>query len=155
MSTEALKVTAYITRVKNGKPQLLVFKEQRYEHLGLQVPGGTVEAGETLEEAVLREIWEEAGLTELRLVSLLGESHYFFEKKQQHTRRAYFHLTVDECDDTFTYIVQGDGIDRGWVYHYSWIDVKQDAPPTLYNRLGDCLVKLSETLCVVGEEPLR
>jgi hypothetical protein len=35
------KVTAYITRTHLRKRQLLVFKEQGFEHLGFQVPGGT------------------------------------------------------------------------------------------------------------------
>lgn len=46
-----VKVTAYITAVRGGVRKLLVFEEEGYEHLGLQVPGGTVLEGESLERA--------------------------------------------------------------------------------------------------------
>ena len=39
---------------------------------GLGFPKGHVEAGETLEQAALREVAEETGLTELRIVKKLG-----------------------------------------------------------------------------------
>lgn len=48
------KVTAYITRQKEGRLQLLVFEEQVQEVIGLQVPGGNVETNEPLTETVCR-----------------------------------------------------------------------------------------------------
>jgi len=51
------KVTAFATR-KNGS-ELLVF---HHPTAGVQVPAGTVETGETLEEALVRELFEETGL---------------------------------------------------------------------------------------------
>lgn len=63
------KVSALITR-KNGSTQdLLVF---RHPTAGIQVPAGTVEAGESLEDAVFREIQEEAGITQVRLLKKLA-----------------------------------------------------------------------------------
>ena len=59
------KVYAYI--VKDHR--LLVFRHIQFPEAGLQVPGGTVEEGEPLEEAVLREATEESGLEGLRLVA--------------------------------------------------------------------------------------
>lgn len=43
------KVHAYITREKEGVMQLLVFKHRDIREAGIQVPGGTVDEGETLE----------------------------------------------------------------------------------------------------------
>ncbi len=43
------KVYAYITREKEGVMQLLVFKHRDIHEAGIQVPGGTVDEGETLE----------------------------------------------------------------------------------------------------------
>ncbi len=55
------KVTAYITRTgSDGLPQLLVF---RHPEAGVQLPAGTGEDGETSESSVLREAWEETGLS--------------------------------------------------------------------------------------------
>jgi ADP-ribose pyrophosphatase YjhB (NUDIX family) len=52
---------------------LLVFRHPDAPEAGIQVPAGTVEANERLENAVLREAFEETGLDNLMLVCLLGE----------------------------------------------------------------------------------
>lgn len=68
------KVLCYV--VRDGR--LLVFRhtEYSYEEVGIQVPAGTIEQGETPEEAALREAREETGLTEFRIVRKLGEADY-------------------------------------------------------------------------------
>ncbi len=63
------KVTAFVTRSGPTGQELLLF---RHPHAGIQLPAGTVEEGETPEQAVLREAMEETGLSNLRLGSLLG-----------------------------------------------------------------------------------
>lgn len=64
------KVTAFILRPAKGrKIEILIF---RHPNAGLQLPAGTVEPGEAPETAVLREVEEESGLTEIRLVKKLG-----------------------------------------------------------------------------------
>lgn len=64
------KVTALILRPAKGqKIEVLIF---RHPNAGLQLPAGTVEPGEAPETAVLREVEEETGLTEVRLVKKLG-----------------------------------------------------------------------------------
>jgi 8-oxo-dGTP pyrophosphatase MutT (NUDIX family) len=55
------KVTAFITRPAAGGPELLLF---RHPTAGIQIPAGTVEAGEAPEAAVLREAFEETGLAD-------------------------------------------------------------------------------------------
>jgi len=69
MSSEIQKVVAYIT---NGR-RLLVFKHTDFPEAGIQVPAGTVDPGEAPETAVLREAYEEIGLTGLELVRYLGQ----------------------------------------------------------------------------------
>lgn len=63
------KVFAYIT---HGR-RLLVFRHPESPEAGIQVPAGTVQPGEDLEAAVLREATEETGRTDLVLVRFLGE----------------------------------------------------------------------------------
>jgi len=63
------KVTAFITRPGRQETEMLLFA---HPHAGIQFPAGTVEEGETLEEAVLRETAEETGLTDTRILLHLG-----------------------------------------------------------------------------------
>jgi 8-oxo-dGTP pyrophosphatase MutT (NUDIX family) len=63
------KVFAYIT---HGR-RLLVFRHPESPEAGIQVPAGTVQPGEDLAAAVLREAAEETGRTDLVLVRFLGE----------------------------------------------------------------------------------
>jgi 8-oxo-dGTP pyrophosphatase MutT (NUDIX family) len=64
------KAFAYITH----KDRLLIFSHPLQPEAGLQVPAGTMEDGETPEQAVLREAAEETGLDGLRIVRFLGEA---------------------------------------------------------------------------------
>ena len=63
------KVTALVTRqTDTGLHELLVFE---HPLAGVQLPAGTVEVGESMEAAVLRETAEETGLTDVQLVDNL------------------------------------------------------------------------------------
>jgi 8-oxo-dGTP pyrophosphatase MutT (NUDIX family) len=73
VSGELRKVTAFITRGSGADGGLLVF---RHTASGVQVPAGTVEPGESFEDAVLREALEETGLADLKIVRFLGVRPY-------------------------------------------------------------------------------
>lgn len=133
------KVTAYITRYKNHKKQLLVFKEQGFEHLGLQVPGGTVENNENFLDALKREVREEAGITELLNITLLGDFSYFSENRTGNVKRFYYQMEAN-CPETFTHIVQSNDEDNGWIYNYFWWDL--DEHVSLFGHLGVHLDKV-------------
>lgn len=64
------KVTGFVTRQRPGRcAELLVFQ---HPTAGIQLPAGTVEEGESLEVAAYREVAEETGLTQVRMVQHLG-----------------------------------------------------------------------------------
>jgi 8-oxo-dGTP pyrophosphatase MutT (NUDIX family) len=83
------KVVAYITR-RTDRIQLLVFEHRDFPEAGLQVPAGTVEPGEDPVAALHREIYEESGLRDLRLIRKLGES----EERQWDCYRRYYWLNA-------------------------------------------------------------
>mgnify|MGYP003797653075 CR=1 FL=1 len=75
--------------------ELLVFEHPNSPEAGLQVPAGTVEQGEDHEDAVLREVAEETGLPDVRIVRKLGSYHYhfLFQRDEIHHRHVH-HLEL-------------------------------------------------------------
>jgi 8-oxo-dGTP pyrophosphatase MutT (NUDIX family) len=65
------KVTAFVTRPTPGGEELLLF---RHPNAGIQIPAGTVEPGESIQAAALREATEETGLTGLAGQTYLGDA---------------------------------------------------------------------------------
>lgn len=68
------KVTAFILRQHQDKSEILTIY---HPSAGRQLPAGTVEEHETPEQAVLREIQEETGLSKLRIIAKKGEKLSF------------------------------------------------------------------------------
>lgn len=63
------KVTAFVTRETPYGGELLVF---RHPNAGVQLPAGTIEPGESPEDAVLREVKEETDLSSVEIVRCLA-----------------------------------------------------------------------------------
>ena len=83
------KVLAYVTR----GDRLLVFRHRDFPEAGLQVPAGTIEEGESPQEAVLREVYEESGLQDVRIVRFLGQYfHNMAPYRDEIHHRHVFHL---------------------------------------------------------------
>lgn len=62
------KVFAYFTH----SHRLLVFRHADFPEAGIQVPAGTVQPDENSDEAVLREVYEETGLSNFTEVYFPG-----------------------------------------------------------------------------------
>ncbi len=86
------KVVVYATH----RRRLLVFTQPDFPDAGLQVPGGTVEPGETLEEAAGREFYEETGLRSVEKLTLLGHRDHTYRtvRPPQLHQRAFFHMKL-------------------------------------------------------------
>lgn len=100
------KVTAFITRSTEGGTQLLTFG---HPTAGTQLPAGTVEAGEAIEAALLREVQEETGLSEVRVVRDLGTQVYELDGGW-HLSLSWTHLLVGPRSDALRlgfYVTRG------------------------------------------------
>lgn len=69
-----LRVACYVVRETARGHELLVFDHVDVPEAGTQVPAGGIEPGESVEEAAVREVAEECGLTGAVVVRELGVS---------------------------------------------------------------------------------
>jgi ADP-ribose pyrophosphatase YjhB (NUDIX family) len=89
---EAVSAGGVIARIGSINVEILLLRDRRYDAWTL--PKGHVEEGETLEQAALREISEEAGVTEASVLFELGTFRRFVEKAQEWKTIHYFLMST-------------------------------------------------------------
>ena len=67
------KAIVYVLRRVQGRLEVLVFDHIDYPDVNRQVPGGGIKPEESKEKAALRELEEESGIMNARLIRYLGE----------------------------------------------------------------------------------
>lgn len=124
------RVVAYVTRVRDGRTELLVFEDPEHPQIGVQVPAGRLDADEELEAALLRELDEEAGLTGVRVVRELPgfEDHY----PSRYENHGFHVILEEEAPDEWEHVVRGTGDDAGLAFRYRWVPLEPD--PRLFDR---------------------
>ncbi|MEK7434744.1 MAG: NUDIX domain-containing protein [Cyanobacteriota bacterium] len=120
------KVYAYI--VKNN--QLLVFSEPDFPDIGMQIPGGTVEENENIEDALKREIFEETGLTKIKIKSYLGEDFIDlrnFGKNQIHERHFFQVELEEETNETWDHTEKfpSEGTEKEILFRFFWLSLNE------------------------------
>jgi 8-oxo-dGTP pyrophosphatase MutT (NUDIX family) len=118
------RVVAYVTRGRD----LLVF-----DHEGTtQVPAGRIDAHEDFETGLCREVEEETGVSEIRLVSELADAREFERLfgPGAHESHAFHAVTEEETPDAWEHHVTGTGMDSGMVFPCRWVPL--DACPPLW-----------------------
>jgi 8-oxo-dGTP pyrophosphatase MutT (NUDIX family) len=123
------KSFVYLVRTVRSEPRLLVFDS--LEEPGLEVPKGAVEEGETFVEAAVRELREEAGITDICVVRELGVTQY--ESEEQ---RFFLVEAPAGLPDAFEHTVTGNGGDRGFCYAFRWLPVNSSLQGKLVQGSG-------------------
>ncbi|MBZ0279922.1 MAG: NUDIX domain-containing protein [Anaerolineae bacterium] len=144
---EKRKAFAYVTRGK----RLLVFEHPHAPEAGIQVPAGTIEPGESPEDAVLREAHEETGLTALRLGAFLGEQRRDmadFGREEIHHRYFYQVICEQETPERWDWGERFpsdepdvDSTMFRHVFRFYWVDLPDGSPEMIADH-GVMLTRL-------------
>jgi len=108
------KTLGYVVRTDLAAPKLLVFAS--LDAPGYEVVRGHVEAGETQQTAVLREIEEESGVTAVQIIKQLGSVSW--QNEEQHF---YLLETTQPLPETFVHIIRSHDADNGLRYAFCWL----------------------------------
>lgn len=125
---------AYVTRKRDGRTELLVFDQPGSPEAGTQVPAGRVEPGETLEEGLLRELHEEAGIENVEIVRELDIAGDWVDASP-YEEHAFELRLRGEAPDRWEHAVHGDGDDAGMIFSYRWLPV--DSEVKLWSSASD------------------
>lgn len=138
------KVRLFLIREGADQLELLVFKEPDFPEAGTQVPGGTVDPGEKLEEAIGREFYEETGFQVSMDSWELFSSEVLLHPQTRETQleNAFFRKSsLKEFPERFEHLVTGGGEDEGILFSYSWVGLEK-AEVELIDWMSDQLKTL-------------
>lgn len=144
------KVFAYITH----GDRLLVFSHPDSPEAGIQVPAGTMVDGERPEDAVMREAFEETGLTDLTLVRFLGEQILDLSPighDEIHHRRFYHLRYGGDPPATWQHYERdpSDGSAGPYLFEFFWARLPHEVPELITDH-GALLPRLLELLFAKG-----
>lgn len=146
-----IRVAAYVIRHQAG-PQLLVFEHQGIPEAGTQIPAGGVKPGESLSDAVQREVLEETGLAGTAIVKSLTTEDKPDPSTGRPRRTTYFHLRAPTtAPDAWTHHVGGDGYDAGMTFVCRFQPLPLDSP--LADQQDTWLRMISPRLATCAEMP--
>ena len=147
------KVFAYITH----EDRLLVFTHPHEPEAGIQVPAGTAGDDERLEDAVMREAFEETGLSGLVLVRFLGEQLLDRSpsgRDEVHHRHFYHLRCVGDPPSTWRHYENdpSDGSAGPYLFEFFWAHLPDQVPELIADH-GKMLPQLLESLAALRHLP--
>ena len=116
------KVVAYVVH----GDQLLVFMHPLHPEVGLQVPAGTVEPGESPDVALLRELREETGLSAFGKPAYLGEATIDmaqFGRAESHRRHFYRVALTQKAPERWRHLETSGGTAPAELFEFFWVSL--------------------------------
>jgi len=102
-----------------------------FPEAGVQVLSGTIADGENLEEAMLREAYEETGLLNLKIEAFIGDIKHIFEPPHEDPviiHRYYYHLSypgpVDQERWQHWEMTPSEGTESQILFDLFWFDIQ-------------------------------
>lgn len=118
---------------------LLVFRHPHHADAGIQVPGGTVQDNESLEDAVLREAAEETGLSGFEIRACLGKQDQDLSPwgKDGFARRYFYHLAYHgPAPATWQHYETdpSEGDEDSILFEFFWVHYPDQVPPLIADQ---------------------
>ncbi len=140
-----LRVVVSVTRVVDGRVELLVFDHWDVPDAGTQVPAGGVHTGERVDAAARREVREETGVDDVRVVGVLGVQQHPHPRTGDPRVSVVLHAETGHRPDAWAHTVGGDprDEDQGLVFACRFTTVEL-ARAELADSQGEFLHLLGE-----------
>ena len=118
------KTIAFILRnTASGKREILLHSFASLPAFPHRLPGGGVENGESIEQAIHRELYEETGKDVWQLKRKLGIQTYFKPYiNAQVERHDFLFWSPEDIPDYWENKIQSSGGDAGSVFCFYWVD---------------------------------
>lgn len=114
-----IKVYGYFIR---RHAQLLVFAAPDGS---LRFPGGTVDDGEDLLDGLKRELLEETGICDFKILRKMGVHGYYKPDVRKYVERHdYLLQAANPLPDSFSFTVKSHDKDDGMIFDYRWIGME-------------------------------
>ncbi|KAA0564628.1 NUDIX domain-containing protein [Bacillus sp. CH30_1T] len=123
--TPIKKAYGYVTRVRDEKTQVLVFRHKNIPEAGIQVPKGTVKEYEDTYNAVIREIKEETGIQWFEVNKLISEDYWENDDGAIHNRY-FYKIICKEIADEWEHNPTGGGEEKGLTFQFFWISSDEE-----------------------------
>ncbi|MFB7209369.1 NUDIX domain-containing protein [Streptomyces sp. NPDC056255] len=128
MTRPRIRVAAYVIRHR-AVPELLVFDHVGTPAAGTQVPAGGVASDEELDQAVLREVVEETGLSDVAVVRQIAVEDKPHPDTRLPRRTSFFHLRAPaDTPDSWEHRVSGDGDDADLTFACYFVSLPLKCP---------------------------
>lgn len=116
-----IKVVGYIIQ-PNEKSENEILGFLSVPGVPYRFVGGNVDPGEEIEDALFREVEEESGLKELKIIRKLGVRRYYKEYIDANVERHDYLLTpLNKLPEFWEHSGTGGGGDDGLVFRYKWL----------------------------------